>query len=60
MDYFIIFPLFKSIWIVYFILYFICYICIYFRYVAFDNLGRKLITGIGNDYIRESRLFRYI
>lgn len=33
---------------------------IYFRYVAFDNLGRKLITGIGNDYIRESRLFRYI
>lgn len=32
----------------------------YFRYVAFDNLGRKLITGIGNDYIRESRLFRYI
>ncbi|XP_043796815.1 activating molecule in BECN1-regulated autophagy protein 1-like isoform X2 [Apis laboriosa] len=28
------------------------------RYVAFDNLGRKLITGIGNDYIRESRLFR--
>lgn len=54
MDYFIIFPLFKSIWIVY------CYICIYFRYVAFDNLGRKLITGIGNDYIRESRLFRYI
>lgn len=28
------------------------------RYVAFDNLGRKLITGIGNNYIRESRLFR--
>ncbi|XP_043603441.1 activating molecule in BECN1-regulated autophagy protein 1-like isoform X4 [Bombus pyrosoma] len=28
------------------------------RYVAFDNLGKKLITGIGNNYIRESRLFR--
>ncbi|XP_033185610.1 uncharacterized protein LOC117154600 isoform X1 [Bombus vancouverensis nearcticus] len=28
------------------------------RYVAFDNLGKKLITGIGNNYIRESRVFR--
>ncbi|OAD55570.1 Activating molecule in BECN1-regulated autophagy protein 1 [Eufriesea mexicana] len=28
------------------------------RYVAFDNLGRKLITGIGNSYIRELRIFR--
>ncbi|KAK9303246.1 hypothetical protein QLX08_005012 [Tetragonisca angustula] len=28
------------------------------RYVAFDNLGKKLITGIGNNCIRESKLFR--
>ncbi|XP_068985720.1 uncharacterized WD repeat-containing protein alr3466-like isoform X3 [Bombus flavifrons] len=28
------------------------------RYVAFDNLGKKLITGIGNNYVRESRLFK--
>ncbi|XP_012173193.1 activating molecule in BECN1-regulated autophagy protein 1B isoform X2 [Bombus terrestris] len=28
------------------------------RYVAFDNLGKKLITGIGNNYVRESRILR--
>ncbi|CAL7941923.1 unnamed protein product [Xylocopa violacea] len=28
------------------------------RYVAFDNLGRKLITGIGNSHIRRPYVFR--